>query len=307
MSAGVIGVSEALERVSALGLERGLYILRYVSAALSHSPVIFVRPSPGFEETVTFLSVPGEQANTLSQPLSFVVIRASEAATIQITVRAREGGNSVEAELKLEPLTDRRVGDLFKLQQGARSVEKPIERSASLSNFTLVAHVAMLGDVKAAPGTWIAGPTAPSAIEGLAVSRDGALASVIEYQVLAVGQKTWSAWGSTGQFLGSRGQKRPLVGVRFRLSDAAVDFNLDVEALFAGSRPVSLQGRQIELRGASGAEPLMGLKLDVVRGHQGSQPPAIAKKSEPAQPGRVRVFRAPTSNSTIAQQLATVG
>ena len=309
-------MSEALERVSALGLERGLYVLRYVTAPSRLAPAIFVRPSPGYENAIVFVSPPGEEANTLSQPLSFVVIRASEAATIQITVRAREGSQSCEAELKLEPLTDRRVSEIFGPDQGAAVSKdhaapvgkKAAERSpVGLARFTLVAHVAMLGDVKAPPGVWVAGPTAPAAIEGLEIAREGALAGAIEYQVLSAGQRSWTPWASRGQFLGSRGQKRALVGVRLRLLDEASDCSLDVEALFAGARPVLFSGRQIELRGPSGAEALMGLRVNVVQDHPGSQPEVITKKSEPAQAGRVRVFRAPISNVSISQQLATVG
>ena len=166
-------MSETLERVSALGLERGLYILRYVSTAASLAPVIFVRPSPGYENVVVFLSSPGDEANFLSQPLSFIIVRASEAARIQVTVRACEGGNSCEAELKLEPLTDRRVNDIFELQRSLPSRQKTVEQaerpSADTSKFTLLAHVAMLGDVSAAPLNEVRGETLAQALTGGAV------------------------------------------------------------------------------------------------------------------------------------------
>jgi len=294
-------VSGGSERVSALAVDRGIYLLRYVSAA-HPAPVVFVRPSPGYESDVQFVSPPDDDSNILSQPHAFIVLRVNEPATIQVTVRARDGSRSCDAELKLEQLTEPRVREIFDRNPGGSSAEEAlIPHPAETMSFALVAHVAMLGDVRVVAGHWVAGPSAPAAIEGLGVSPEGSVADAIEYQVLGAGHRNWTPWAAKGQFLGSRGQKRPLVGLRLRMTDKAPDFRFGVEALFAGSRPVSMSGRLVELLGPCGTEALTGLKVEIIRNDRPSESSDVAKKPEQLPSRRVRVFRAPTSNSTVAQ------
>jgi hypothetical protein len=288
------------ERVSALAVERGIYLLRYVSAA-NPAPLVFVRPSPGYESDVQFVSPPDDDSNILSQPHAFIVLRVNAPATIQVTVRARDGSSSCDPELKLEQLTERRVSEIFDRNPvGSSTEEAPIPHPETVM-FALVAHIAMLGDVRVVAGHWAAGPSAPAQIEGLGVASEGSVADAIEYQVLAAGHRNWTPWAVKGQFLGSRGQKRPLVGLRLRLTDKAPDIRFDVEALFAGSRPLSLSGRLVELLGPSGTEALTGLKVEIIRNDRPSASSTVAEKPEQSPSRRVRVFRAPTSSSTVAQ------
>jgi hypothetical protein len=103
----------------------------------------------------------------------------------------------------------------------------------------------------------------------------------------------------SGDYAGTRGQARPLLGIRLRLSGgAAQSVTLSAEALFLGATVETARGDVIELISGAGVDPLVGLKIAFVpvpsSAVQGKSNPAQSRQVQQAEPrtGRVRVFRA---------------
>ncbi|WP_177302925.1 hypothetical protein [Methylobacterium sp. 174MFSha1.1] len=151
-----------------------------------------------------------------------------------------------------------------------------------------------------AEGVWIAGPDAPAPIEGVAVRVGDTRSDLrLEYQVLVGGANGgWTAW-TTGDYAGTKGQARPLLGIRMRLSGgAARAVTLAVDALFLGATVEAARGDHVELLSGAGVDPLVGLKIALVPVPSGTDPGKNSLvQSRPAQQaesraGRVRVFRA---------------
>ncbi|MFH6784837.1 MULTISPECIES: hypothetical protein [Methylobacterium] len=146
---------------------------------------------------------------------------------------------------------------------------------------------------------WVAGPSEPAPIEGLEIRLNAPGATLrLEYQVLVGGKDGgWTPW-LRGEYAGTRGQYRPLLGIRFRLAGNAAQFlTLHVDALFLGSTVETARGNTLELISGAGVDPLVGLKIALVPTTKGKvQSENTAIRPPTAQPAetrasRVRVFR----------------
>ncbi len=307
------------ERISSLNVERGLYVLRYVGASDGAGPTIFVRSSPGQEDSLTVVPAPGEPAGCLAGPGSISVIVADQPLTLQLTARAVSPTGSLVADLRLEPLAavlaERSSSSFAGSEAAAQSAQPPrsaeplptpkpaIGRPSAFEShrgpdssfgedgLRILAHVARRGDIVEAEGRWIAGPDAPAPVEGLAVDCPASIGD-LRYQVLAASDTRWSDWLSSGGFGGSRGRATALVGVRLRLVPAAgSNVSLGGEALFLGSAIIRKDGHELEFRSAAGLDPLLGIRLEIKRETEIREPrPNVASVVPPS--GRVRVFRA---------------
>jgi hypothetical protein len=130
----------------------------------------------------------------------------------------------------------------------------------------LMAHVAGIGDVFVNLNEWIAGPSAPSRIEGIAVEWPNKPPQFdIRYSVkLGQPQASPSRMMDIGSFAGTRGRAMPLTGVVFELSGAASsDYQVRVEATFLGSPTMRVIGKRVVLSGPTGREPLVGLRMNL--------------------------------------------
>jgi hypothetical protein len=151
----------------------------------------------------------------------------------------------------------------------------------------VLGHLSRRGDVVVGPGEWLAGPTSPLPIEGLEI-RGAPSGAGLEYQVLAGGRGgQWSPWVSAGQFAGSRGRSRPLMGVRMRLQGGE-GLVLRLQVLFLGAPVVSRAGRAIEAAGLSSGDPLVGLSVALDEG----RPQTVSRAVPSVSSSSVRVFRA---------------
>ena len=206
---------------------------------------------------------------------------------MRIIVEAREANGSFEAQIDLETL----VGSLA---ERSGRIQPP--RHGAKASLSVLGHVSRRGDIVAAAGEWLAGPSAPSPIEGIVIQLEGAPASWIEGQVLVTGTRQWSSWQPAGTFLGTRGHARALVGLRLRLTAVAPsEVELEGSALFLGSAVIRQEGRVIEFLSAAERDPLIGLRLVIQADPPStieSRPPVNDVGSQVAQRGRVRVFRA---------------
>jgi hypothetical protein len=170
-----------------------------------------------------------------------------------------------------------------------------LDSAFDLSDLLLIGHVAGVGDVRAGLNHWIAGPNAPSRIEGLSIIWPNKPSSFdLRYSVTTARPHPMSQrFVTTGQYAGTRGKALAVVGLAIEIDGAgAAGAQLSVEAFFLGSPSVRRIGQRIFLAGPTGREPLVGLKLalelatSVSEMHLPRQP-----TPQPTSVGRVRVFR----------------
>lgn len=264
-------LNNGFDRYSTLPVACGLHVIRYVSFGGAGVPA--VASIVALDESVTILDMPGRSQGVLRQPGDCLALSAQRGGDIGVGLRRGAVDGALEASLRLEPivLTEEGSARLLSIVPDA-----PIA-------FSVLAHLANLGDVKTDAGLWLGGPDRPAVVEGLEII-GSASAVPIELQVLIAGKSPhWSDWVGPGQFVGTRGRKLPLQGLRMRLRPEALGLEIAAEGLFLGALVSAQQGRQVEFISGSGVDPLVGVKI-VLR-------PAQAAQDREREP-RVRVFRA---------------
>jgi hypothetical protein len=243
-----------------------------------------------------------------------MVVRASRDTFITITVTPTERSGSCDAELVLE-----RVSTTHTPQRA----EPSLARVAPVEGIEILAHVARRGDVAVSAGRWICGPDVPMAIEGVEIRWPRR-----PHGVDIVGRATSTARGNgtseelrTGFFIGSRGRAAPLTSLALSLvGPDAEGFVLSCEALFLGLPVMTVSGRSCVLRGTTGTEPLVGLRLSVDAAAAPAKPARaeLSSRIDPypqpadlmtptastAKPSRVRIFRSSKVRSSGAYSLA---
>jgi hypothetical protein len=172
-----------------------------------------------------------------------------------------------------------------------------------LDQIRILGHVAGIGDVVVAPDEWIAGPTAPSRIEGLSIDWPQQSSLQLRYAVKS-GTQT-GKMVEAGEFAGTRGRAMPLTGLILELSGVPSDpYQIAADAIFLNSPTMRVIGKRVVLSGPTGREPLVGLRLRLERietesaaaptkSDRATQRDVSPSKSgaKPASSGRVRVFR----------------
>ena len=236
----------------------------------------------GISEGITVLDMPGREEGRLLAPGDCLVVRADRAGEAKVGLKRGSADGALEATFRLDVI----VRCEEEVKAAAPAAPAPV---------SFLAHVALVGDKPFAQGEWVAGPEAPGVIEGLQIFSEGD--SPIEMQVLLGGRPPrWSDWVGAGAYAGTKGYGLPLLGVRLRLAPHAVDQEIDAQALFLGALVASQRGRTVEFVSGSGAEPLVGVKIAIVRTQE--RTPGVTGASDPASAGReprVRVFRASTA------------
>ncbi len=334
------------ERVAILPVESGLFALRYAAAGSSVAPRVFVRVSPSSESSVQLVAAPGREVGLLSRVGDSLVVVASSSSTLHVTLSTDAAEGGLDAKIRLEKLMSAgaRPENAEALRTGEKAVgilqfdgAADVEGAAGMDGeeatdvagpavgqafdgggplaFRCLAHVARRGDQVVASGDWIGGPTTPMRIEGLQLEWSPPPGLQIYYQVLVAGARgRWSAWVSENAFAGSRGRALSLAGVRFRLEGArAREFEIRAEAIILGSAIESEAGAAVEFVSRTGNDPLVGLKVSIVRrGRELSEEPAmntgdkmggsnsaalgVGDDVEAKRPGRVRIFNAPRAD-----------
>ena len=285
-----------LRAVSSLYVERGLFALRYVSANVGvdwPNAEIFI--SEDMQGRIRLVAAPGAAPGHLAAPGSCCVVLAEAPGVLRVGLRPAHEGGSLEAVIKLEPL------DTAVSTEGSTAHDEPTEPIAyqtpqpsrspqvAFAGLRMIAHVARRGDIEIAAGDWAAGPAAPASIEGIEIAQTGASTPRIEIQALSSGpNQNWTPWTGPGTFVGTRRRAQPLVGLRVRLAGQDTDrWVLSAEAMFLGSALIQREGKDIELIGSFGADPMVGLRL----GLKATATPALARPAQVRDNG-VKVFRA---------------
>ncbi len=283
------------EREAVVNVDRGLFVLRYAEGAvIGSSPIALLRPASGCEPFVEIMSAPGLVNGFLATPGDCAVIRAEQPARLALRIKGQGPEGSLEASFRVETISG---------TAGSTSVGATPEIGADASgdsSFKLVAHVARRGDVAVDQGVWVAGPEAPAAIEAVGVR--GLLPSGVGIELqplIGTNPPRWLDWAPSGAFVGTRGRALPLVGLRLRLvGEQAEDCDLDIDALFLGSPIMSRRGREEDLIGPAGSDPLVGLRLGHIERREEQEPAAPERVLAEASPkehrreSRIRVFRA---------------
>ncbi|MCB8839373.1 hypothetical protein [Aurantimonas sp. VKM B-3413] len=258
-------------------------MIRYATAA-DHAEPPRILPIIPANMDVAVLAEPGAADNALRRPGQCLVLRASRQIEVEIEIRPFRPGSSLEASVRVEYLTEQAP----RPRVAATRPVAPVDTSSLM----LQGHVSRMGDVRVRANQWLAGPQNPGRIEGITLSWDGKPRDLdLRYGVQMAGMApdAVNAVG-LGEFAGSKGRSRPLTGVLFELSgSASASAELVVEALFLGGPTLVQRGRRVRLSGASGEEPLVGLRIQV----ENAEAKALDARSEgpAASASRLQVFK----------------
>jgi hypothetical protein len=267
-------------------LPRGIFVLRYESASDSSAPpTVSVICDPGKNAAILH---PDATDAVLKKPGTGLVLQARSEGSVILEIFSEFPNGSLEATLKCEA-----VNQALESSQGksprAEVIYQPKEAAQLVSyEISILGHVARLGDVVVSANEWLAGPSAPSRIEGLEVRWPGKPRdAVLSYGVRLPGDKLDSFRSSDiNVFTGSRGRALPVIGGYFELSGpVAKTHRLVVESLFLSGTPRRQFGDVVKISGPTGHEPLVGIRLQIEKLNVF---PAAAETPQ----RRVRVFRA---------------
>jgi hypothetical protein len=156
----------------------------------------------------------------------------------------------------------------------------------------VLGHVAGRGDIVVGPNAWIAGPAAPSRVEGVALEWPDKPASVdIRYAVqLANGQTGSGKMVPLGTYAGTRGRALPLTGVVLEMSGTD-ELKFVAEAGFLNAPTLRAVGKRVVLSGPTSREPLVGIRIGIERSAPAEAVATSAMPRKSAGSARVRVFR----------------
>jgi hypothetical protein len=248
-------------------VSKGLYALFYDTAEdLFAPPSALVSVEPESSERLALILEPDASDAVLQEPGSCLVIRASDVGQFRIEmVPARQNG-STAATIKLQMLTKQPGITGIKGEHIPVLASEPNESQTKLdiSDLRVVGRVTGIGAVTVKAEEWIAGPMAPSQIEGFAIEWPGKPDDVeIRYAATLGGDRpVMTNLVSSGTLVDARGRALPLVGLAIELTGpGARGTHLSVEALFLGSPKVRVTGEHVILRGSRGNEPLVGIRF----------------------------------------------
>ena len=276
-------------------LDRGLFLVQYNSAEdRDFPPKVVISPAPGHEQRIEIITHPDSDGATLWQPQTSLVVLASEPASLQVMVVPMKVQGSRAASVRIEPIAQGKAADEVSFES----------RDPFLDQLRILAHVAGIGDVVVAANEWIAGPNAPSRIEGLSVQFPQQSAGAdIRYSV-KFGNGQVSATVGAGEFAGTRRRALPITGLIFEISGTSTqNCQLAADAIFLSSPAIRVTGKRIVLSGPTGREPLVGLRLAIERTNEvpvqqlaatpdlASQAIRAPQATKAPSSGRVRVFR----------------
>jgi hypothetical protein len=237
-------------------IDKGLFLIRYATAEdMERPPVVRIVPEKASDKNVTLILHPDQTEAALWQPGSTLVVRTTGPAKLSVDVSSVQEGGSTNASVKIEALT-----------QGNPSPQSKDSGGLDLSDFQVLGHVAGIGDVVVATEEWLAGPSAPSRIEGISIDWPTKPRDLdIRYSVkLAKPQAVSGQLIGLGSFAGTRGRALPVIGMILEMSGPrASSCQFVIEAAFLGSPIKRMTGRRIVLTGPTEREPLVGLRIGV--------------------------------------------
>jgi hypothetical protein len=273
-----------------VNIARGLFLVRYATAEdLVQPPTIKLFPEPAPNKDIGFLLHPDQNEAVLWQPDSCLVVRALAPGKLSVEVTPTREGASAAATVRIESLSQGTPASAAMLTNGFRTAS-----SFNLSGLRILGHVAGTGDQFVNINEWIAGPVAPSRIEGISVDwADKPDGVEIHYAVkTAEPQPTSGRPMSVGSFAGTRGRTLPIVGLLLEISGpAAANLQFVVDAIFLGAPIKRTTGKRVVASGPTGREPLVGLRINIEETSVAGKPTAKSVTNERETVGHTRVFR----------------
>jgi hypothetical protein len=271
-------------------IDRGLFLVRYSSADdPRRPPSVRIALDADSAPENALITHPDAHEAVLFEPGTALAVRAVSPTRLLVEVTPAGEDGSTAATVKVEALNPGAQADPVSatVALAGEAGESFLDKSIRLR-----AHVAGIGDVVATPQEWIAGPAAPSRIEGIAVEWPDRPAGLgLRYAVRGQGSDI-GRLAEVGAFVGTRGRALPLTDLVLELSgEAAGDHEIVVDALFLGAPVTRTTGRRVTLSGPTAREPLVGLRLDVVRRAGMAEPAVPSAGAGKTRPGQVRVFR----------------
>jgi hypothetical protein len=276
------------EQQKVVNLDRGLFFVNYRSAEDSLSPPhVTVTPAVGHERRMEIILHPDATEPTLWEPNSGLVVRVNTPGTLQVQVQPMRLGGSQAAVVRIEPIQSGRARVVT-----AQSESLGLHANATTEGLKVLGHVAGRGDVTVGPNAWIAGPTAPSRVEGVALEwPEKPVGLDIRYAVqFANGQAGSGRMVPLGAYAGTRGRALPITGVVLEMSGTD-ELEFVAEAGFLNAPTLRAVGKRVVLSGPTNREPLVGIRIGIERIAAAEQVAAPVKPRKPAGSGRVRVFR----------------
>ena len=276
---------------------RGLYLLRYVSAPTGKScPSIAVNQHPNNRD-ITLIAAPGGSDTCLEAPGDCMVVRADAPGSLSLVAAADGHDAKIDAEIRLERI----IGASESENASRKAIARPDQSPADPGAISILAHVSRRGDVIVEPGEWIGGPDLPLPIEGIEIRWRRQPHGVELAYSAGSGRMNQNRPASVGEFVGTRGRAAPLTSLELSLTcKVGAEYELVAEALFLGAAIVSQRGRKLSFAGPSGREPLVGLRLDLVKVQSKLLPRAEpAAAFEKRQPRKVRVYRSTSGTPAL--------
>ena len=243
--------AKSTRQIKTVEVDRGLYVVRYVSAEdEAEPPTVTIGIEASGAAAGNLILHPDALEPVLWKPGAALVLRATDLVTMTVEVNSSHAEGSTAANVRIERISP---------DEGPSTAEPA---ALDVSDLRLLAHVAGLGDVEVEADQWIAGPSAPSRIEGISLTWPSKPRQFeIRYSVKAP-QAGQSRMVELGAFAGTRGQALPLIGVVFELSGPATNaYQFVVDAVFLGSPNMRVAGKRVVLFGPTGREPLVGLRV----------------------------------------------
>lgn len=171
---------ERTKQQQTVAINRGLFLVRYAAAEdKARPPRVAVAPDAASAKDMSFLLHPDHKEMVLWEPDTCLVVRALAAGKLSVQVIPAQEGGSVAATVRIEPLNQGKVGSLAASLAApvSASVAAPVKKRSSPSNgrgdLQILGHVTGIGDVTVNANEWIAGPSAPSRIEGISIAWPG--------------------------------------------------------------------------------------------------------------------------------------
>jgi hypothetical protein len=285
------------EQQKVVNLDRGLFFVNYRSAEDSLSPPhVAVAPAEGHERRMEIILHPDAAEPTLWEPNSGLVVRVNTPGTLQVQVKPTRLGGSQAAVVRIEPIQSGQTHLV-----AAQSESPRLNANAATEGLKVLGHVAGRGDVIVGPNAWIAGPTAPSRVEGVALEWPEKPTGLdIRYAVqFANGQAGSGRMVPLGAYAGTRGRALPITGVVLEMSGSD-ELEFVAEAGFLNAPTLRAVGKRVVLSGPTNREPLVGIRIGIERIAAAEQVATPIKPRKPAGSGRVRVFRSrPRQESSV--------
>ncbi|NVO21727.1 hypothetical protein [Donghicola mangrovi] len=275
-----------------INLNPGLFLLKYDDASGEANAIISASVSEYFAHDVKIILDPTCGSDPLKKVGDFFVVQCLRPATLTLNIESRDFGVPARGGIKLEPLS-RQIAKRRGATREDRSPEfegypapnGKFNRHDQGRDRDVMAHISNRGDVYVRPGDWLRGGSSEDFIEGLRLP-------LVDFPRVFLRDLNAGETVSSGEFIGSRGQSRPLGPLEI-LMDESSRGHICVEARYKDFGLIRKSGRKVSLSGSHIRDRLIGIKV----WHQPSNHEALDESfsreipDRGSQGGRVKIFR----------------